>query len=386
MLHAMRREWDMVFAPGGAEALDIVAAEPPDVIVSDTQMPGMDGVELLTQVKRRHPQIVRISLSGECSAKTVLHSVNVVHQYQAKPCEPGALKDLLARVAGLSDLLANEQLRERVSSMSCIHSLPELRARLAEQLESPGASAAQAGRILARDLGLSAKVMQFVSSAFFAEPVRTLTPAEAADFLGLDTLKALALSVGAFADFSPESLAAAPLERITEHSLLVAECARALAVAEGFSPETTQQAFLGGLFHDIGKAVLAQELPRQYAAARALAQRERLAEQEAEHHALGATHSQVGAFLMGLWGLPPAVVEALAFHHAPSASGTTQPNVLTVVHAANAIVHRMHSGGSGAAAAAQMDEAYLAELGLTARAPAWNELCQAAVNKETANV
>jgi len=386
MLHAMRHQWDMVFAPGGAEALDIVAAEPPDVIVSDIQMPGMGGIELLTKVKRLHPQIVRISLSGECSAETVLHSVKVVHQYQAKPCEPGALKRLLTRVAGLSDLLANEQLGQRISRMACIHSLPELRARLGEQLESPDASAARAGQIIARDLGLSAKVTQFVSSAFFAEPLRTLTPTEAAGFLGLDILKALALSVGAFADFSPESLAAAPLEGITEHSLLVAESARALAVAEGFDPETTQQAFLAGLFHDVGKAVLAQELPRQYAAARALARRECLSQQEAERRTLGATHSQAGAFLMALWGLRPAVVEALAFHHDPSASRTTQPGPLTVVHAANAIVHTMHGQDGPAAPAARMDEDYLAKLGLTARAAEWNELCQAAMNKETANV
>jgi YesN/AraC family two-component response regulator len=64
MLNTMRHEWDMVFVESGQEALALLAQTPCDVIVSDMRMPGMDGVQLLTQVMERFPLTVRIILSG----------------------------------------------------------------------------------------------------------------------------------------------------------------------------------------------------------------------------------------------------------------------------------------------------------------------------------
>ena len=60
MLHGMRREWEMVFANSGQEALEILGTKPFDVLISDMRMPGMDGYQLLEKVRELHPQVVRI--------------------------------------------------------------------------------------------------------------------------------------------------------------------------------------------------------------------------------------------------------------------------------------------------------------------------------------
>ena len=386
MLHGMRREWDMAFATGGSEALDVLAEGGRDVIVSDMRMPGIDGVALMTEVRARYPQMVRIALSGQASKGTVLHSVGVVHQYLAKPCDAGAVKAMLTRVSGLNNLLGNEALRGRVANTLAVPSLPALLSGLTGELESPGASANGAADILSRDLGMSARVMQFVSSAFFAQPRRMLTPAEAAVFLGVDILKALALSTHAFAEFSPASLAAAPIDSIVQHSLAVADGAQAIAVEEGFDQDLTKQAFVAGLFHDIGKLVLAVEFPERYAVLPARRAQQSPTELEAERELFGATHSRTGAFLMGLWGLPREVVEALAFHHNPSRSSKArEPGVLTAVHAANVWAHEVGLRGE-IGPAPEVDAAYLAELGLIDRLPQWRTACHGAMHKETANV
>ena len=83
-LDTMRNEWDMSFAGGGPEAVDVLAQEPFDVIVSDMRMPGMTGVELLEHVREHYPQMVRIALSGQSSKESVLRSVGPIHQYLPK--------------------------------------------------------------------------------------------------------------------------------------------------------------------------------------------------------------------------------------------------------------------------------------------------------------
>jgi len=384
MLRSMRHEWDMAFASGGEEALDLLSAEPRDVIVSDMRMPRMDGVQLLRAVRARHPQVVRIALSGQASQATVLGSVDVVHQYQAKPCSAETLRTVLAKVTALDGLLPDPQLKASLSNMAAVPSLPALRDRLIEELRSPSASASGAAKIVSKDVGMSAKITQFVSSAFFAQPQRVMVPSESAVFLGVDVLKALAFSADAFCDFSPAALAAAPIESIVEHSLAVADCARAIAAAEDLDRDTASQAFLAGLLHDVGKLILAEQFPGEYASVVALAREQGVAEVEAERQQFGATHCQVGAFVMGLWGLPRRLVEALAFHHDPSASSSRGLDVLTTVHCADVWVAR--AGLPGAAQAApELDAAYLTQSALADRVALWNDACRGAMEKEMAS-
>src|SRR5271166_243028 len=83
----MRNEWSMEFASSGVEALEELAKTPTDVIVSDMRMAGMDGWELLAEVKKLYPQTVRLVLSGSADAGSIMRAVGTAHQYLAKPCE-----------------------------------------------------------------------------------------------------------------------------------------------------------------------------------------------------------------------------------------------------------------------------------------------------------
>jgi len=86
-LRKMRQEWDMAFTASGKEALDILDQQPMDVIVSDLKMPQMDGMQLLTEVKARHPHVARIILSGHLEHEMTLQSVQYAHQNLSKPCD-----------------------------------------------------------------------------------------------------------------------------------------------------------------------------------------------------------------------------------------------------------------------------------------------------------
>jgi len=94
MLRSMRHEWKMSFAETGQEALAILANQPFDVVVVDMRMPGMDGVQLLSEVRKRH-QIIRIVLSGTADREAILRAVGLAHQYLSKPCDAETLKSVL---------------------------------------------------------------------------------------------------------------------------------------------------------------------------------------------------------------------------------------------------------------------------------------------------
>ena len=170
MLHKMGRDWEMKFAQGGPEALVLLDLEPFDVIVSDMRMPGMDGAELLAEVQRRHPQMVRIVLSGLSSHEMILKAAGSAHQFLMKPCAPELLKRTVSRVCALQDLLDNEVLERIVSQTESLPSLPDLYCKLMEEIGTSEGSIQRVGEIIETDLSMSAKMVQLVSSAFLVCP------------------------------------------------------------------------------------------------------------------------------------------------------------------------------------------------------------------------
>jgi HD-like signal output (HDOD) protein len=258
--------------------------------------------------------------------------------------------------------------------MQTLPSLPTLYVEVMDAVHAPNGSLAQVGKIIERDIGMAAKLLQLVNSAFFSLRRHIASPTQAVNLLGLETVAGLILSSHIFACCDQATMAPLALDALWSHSMATAVCARTIARAEHGEPQMVEDAFMAGLLHDAGKLVFAANLPQRYGQARTLAQAQGMAECEAERAVLGATHAEVGAYLLGLWGLPHPIVEALAFHHCPSAGVGRTFSPLTAVHVANALVHE----GNTADAAVPVDLEYLAALGLGERLAGWREHCQAA--------
>lgn len=376
MLRSMRDEWVMGFAASGPEALEILERAPFDVVVSDMRMPGMDGAKLLSEVMRRYPEIIRIVLSGHSDEETILRSVGPAHQYLSKPCDAEVLKTTVGRACALRDLLNDDTLKRLVSRLDSLPSLPSLYVELMEELRSGKASMARIGEIISKDIGMTAKVLQLVNSAFFGLPRHVSSPTEAVVLLGIDTVKALVLSVHVFSQFEPAQLHTFSISELQRHSLATAARARSLTEVENLEPMLRDHAFMAGLLHDAGKLILAANLPDPYSEVIQRASAEKLPLHEAEHRVLGVSHAEVGASLLGIWGIPDPIVEAVAFHHQPVACPHRSFSPLTAVHVANALEHRdsdRHEAGS------ELDLDYLNNLGLSERLDSWrNSACEEA--------
>jgi HD-like signal output (HDOD) protein/CheY-like chemotaxis protein len=379
MLHPMRRESDMVFVSSGQEAMDVMGQAPCDVIVTDMCMPGMDGGQLLSEVGKQHPQAARIVLSGQAEREAVLQAIDHIHQYLCKPCDAQTLRSALTRACALQDLLIDGELKRVISRITSLPAQPSLYRRLMAELQSPEPSPEAAGRIVAQDVGMAAKVLQLVNSSFFGPAQDVSSPTQAVRLLGLDTIVTMASAL-----FSPLDRAEAawlPLDALWDHSRAVGVLARRIATAESAARTFTEQAAVTGLLHDAGKLALAVNLPKEYAAAQALASSAGIGLAEAERETLGATHAEVGAYLLGLWGLPEPIVTAIAFHHHPARSPARQFSPLTTVHVANVLDHEARPG-NGTDAASRLDATYLTELNLAQRLPVWRSIFQEPILEE----
>jgi putative nucleotidyltransferase with HDIG domain len=377
-LRGMRQEWEMEFAASGREALETMARSPFDVVITDMRMPEMDGAQLLDQVRKRFPQTVRIVLSGQSDRETILRSIGPTHQYMAKPCDLEDLKQKLTHTFALRELLADPRLKEIVCQLENIPSLPSLYIAITTALQSPDTSITQVGDIIAQDMGMCMKVLQLVNSAFFGLPGQISNPRQAAALIGIDNIKALVLSVHVFSQFQNSSNQ--DLSFLWNHCLATASYAKAIARLQGAGRQIVDDSFTAGLLHDVGKLILYSVCKEECDRIWKLAAEEKTPSLTLERSALGCTHAGVGAYLVGLWGLPDPIVEAVAWHHYPADAAPKAFGSLIAVHAANCFDHQFHCYPE-AGAKPTLDQALLANLGLADRLAAWESACQELVRK-----
>ncbi len=139
--------------------------------------------------------------------------------------------------------------------------------------------------------------------------------------------------------------------------------------------EAAEQAFAAGLLHDIGKLVLCANLPGLFAKILELAREEKCAYWDAETQLFpNAGHAELGGCILGIWGLPQPIVEAVALHHSPRQLAGPGFHPLTAVHAANILDHEMHPDHS-VLVPTPIHAGYLAELGLADRVEHWRRQC-----------
>lgn len=377
----MRNEWDCKFANGGREALGLQDNEAFDLIVSDMRMPEMDGAELLKETRKRHPNTIRFILSGQTEDNAFLRALGSTHQFLSKPCNFEELKDSINRAFFLRDEIGNEQLSKLVLGMESLPSLPEIYYELMEEIESQDSSIENVVRIISKEIAMTAKILQVANSAFFGYAHHIYDLKQAVQILGTDMIQALTLSVKVFSACE-QTVEKTHRERIWEHSLRVSSMALALARLENCSKEVQSISFTAGLLHELGHWVIISNLPGKYEQIRALQKEKNLCIIEAEKQVLQFTHSALGAYLVNLWGLPDAIVEAIAYHHCPSSCRQKKILPLTFVHVASCFDNDFRNDAAEKDSQG-LDENYIKELGLSERIREWRQIINAKLKDET---
>jgi HD-like signal output (HDOD) protein/CheY-like chemotaxis protein len=353
-------EWESSFTDRGPKALALMQDQSFDVIVSDMRMPEMNGAELLEQTRLHHPRTARIVLSGYADQPMSIRSLASTHQYLAKPFTLTGLQTALNRIFGIADFVPDPDLQIALGGLHLLPSAPLVYERAVQDLQSAAANSDTLGGVLAQDVAVTAKLMQIVHSAFFGAPRPLMTAKDCAQVLGFNLLRTLVASNHFLLPSPGPEIGGLSLETLTRHSVSTGLRATRILSHERATPDIIKAAFTTGALHQIGRLALATVRPDQYCGVmrRVFAGETTLI--QAERDAFGVHHGQVGAYLLGLWGLPDNLVELIANLPDPRSHRSQGFGPLAALYLASYC--ERSSSGLPETAFAPLDREYLAAL------------------------
>jgi HD-like signal output (HDOD) protein len=362
--------WDVAGATDANQALELLENSPFDIVAANMRLRGVAGTELMTTVKSRFPQASRIIISDYTGQEEFARSLDTTHQFLATPFDARTLKSLLSRIGALDAYLQDPELRKLLGKVGTLPSLPSPYVQIMKELAAEEPSMTAIGEIVAKDPGLTAKLLQIVNSAVVGLSQTVSSPLDAVEYLGTGTVRSLALSAPIFSCFNPGGIQGLSIQQLWDHAIRTAGLAQAIMRLENADSAEAEDAYTAGMLHDVGKVLLANALSSDFQRAIALARQRPMPLHQAELETFGATHAAVAACLLGLWGLPAPIVEAVAFHHSPERSDTRAVSPLTAVHAANVLDHELFPASAGGQPSELATE-YLTAIGAGKRLDAW---------------
>ncbi|HEX7654753.1 MAG TPA: response regulator [Verrucomicrobiae bacterium] len=366
LLTDYNNRWTVATATNGDDALKIMAQKSFDVIISDMNMPGMSGLELVAEVSRHYPQTSRIIISGMSDQAIAADTLKCTHLFLSKPFEIRILWDSLERIEALDGLLQNPDLRRLASQIPALPSFPAVYLEIMKEIEAPKVTIQSIAQIVVKDPGITAKILQVANSAALGSSGNITEVAEAVQLLGMTAVRSLALSAQVMANFERVQLPGFTLDSLWNHLMQTAELARQIMRLERAPLHEMEDAFTAAMLHDMGKLILAQNFPKEFKQAMLLATEQKIPLEQAEQTIFGATHAGLAAYLFGLWGLPAVISEAVAFHHQPGASQLKRFSPLTAVHVADALLEEDERS--------QVNLEYLQSIGKAQSLGDWQEL------------
>ncbi|MEG2802583.1 HDOD domain-containing protein [Stenotrophomonas sp.] len=334
-------EWQPLTASDGQAAMNIVAAGPIDAVIACPALPDLNATTLLGQIRTLRPETIRIALveAAQGNRPPPARLIGVAHRFLPMPLAPEVLLEALTSLEELRELLDSARLRSAIGRIEKLPSPPHLYLSLTQALEhDDDTDTADVSKLVAADPAIAAKVLQLSNSAFFNSG-RTISDLRTAvTRLGLSTLRDLVLASEVF---SAPPLSGAERNSLQQRALLASRLAAKL-----LPDSSAELGATAALLADIGLL-----LPG--------VRNERLPAEPGDDR---PGHAEAGAYLLGLWGLPMPIIEAVAFHLQPQKSNTRSFWVTGAVHVALALVN-----------GDPVDEDYLQRAGVLQKLPQWRD-------------
>jgi HD-like signal output (HDOD) protein len=313
LLRRLDPTWQVTEFSTPQQALSTVRTFPPNLVLSDEQMPGMTGSQLLESTRQLAPNAVRIILSSHAQR---LEGIGVAHQYLGKPFD---LHDVESRVEQALDAqicLQNTELARLMMPTTSFPALPGIYVELLRELDKVDCSLERTADLVRKDGGVYTRLIQLANSPLFSGPGTVTEPMAALLQLGTSTVKALVLSLKVFQSYNSLNFPELPVASIWEHSWKTAKSAQEFC-RKKLGENAANDALLAGLVRDLGCLILMENEPERYREVCKMACRGRKSLLEAEFEAFHATHLEVSCFMLRLWGMPKTVLEAVTFCNAP---------------------------------------------------------------------
>lgn len=373
-LECRKGDWSVRLAVGPAAALEAIAEQTFDAIVCDLQMPRRNGGAVLQAARCSQPGAIRMIMAGAGEMAASVLAMHVAHQFLTKPCPAPLLIQSLERAFRVQELLGRGDLAPLVCGVTALPSPPRTFQMLSSAMANPEVDLDAVVRLIGAEMAIGIKVLQLANSPVFGLQRKVSSLKDAVAYLGLRTLRQLVLGAEVFGGFETVRLTCDfDLAEEQNHGVAIARIA-----SEVVAPDESlaEAAFAAALLHDVGEFVLAAQRPETFCQALAVIEARRRGQRiaEEERHLLDL-HARVGGYLVGVWGLPDAVVDAVLYHHQPSrAPGPVGLNLPGIVHVADCLFHALQAAGPTEAqriVERMIDREWLAAAGCADRIDDW---------------
>ncbi|MCP4550257.1 MAG: HDOD domain-containing protein [bacterium] len=339
MMDSRFGDWDQTYVSGGEEALSTIMTEGQfDVIVTDIRQPQKCEADLFKEIGALHPETIHIALAGAADNDMVKHSLGFANRCLMRPSTAEEINSTIIRSLKLRTLLKDEKLHKQVANIRSLPTPTDIYLELIAAIQDPDASSGNVARIIARDVGLTAKLLQILNSAFFGLPTRVTDVLHAVTLLGLETVQSIVISAGIFNSFAVKGMGAMTAESLSNHSIRVGSLARSISRDLGLPVRVREDALLAGMLHDVGKLVELTYMRDELKQILDMSRLSGLPFRQAELAVMDTGHCELGAHLLSIWGLPDPIIESVAFHHEPGGAGLIEPEALATVHIADALL------------------------------------------------
>lgn len=241
------------------------------------------------------------------------------------------------------------KIREHLDKSPEIRPFPAAVSRLLAAVQNPHASLKTFEPIIESDPSLSIQVLRLANSPLFGLP-KVNSIAHAVSLLGVNRLRTLGMSVAGATMFSHGKQAEMQRRITWNHSVGCAIVGRLLS--EYIPDVSPEDAFLGGIFHDVGKLFFYDVVPKEYASLTSTHSGAGLAEEERQ--VFGTNHEEIGLNSAHSWQLPPTIKAAIAWHHRPE-SAPVHPEVAAAIFFADGLAQSWGIGPANAAFCPQQD-------------------------------
>jgi HD-like signal output (HDOD) protein len=231
-------------------------------------------------------------------------------------------------------------LRKKIERITNLPTLPEIVVRILQIINDPETSAKEIARAISQDPPLSAKILRLANSAFYGMPRSISSISNAVVLLGIKVIRTIVLSLTVFDMFPGDRSSLFNRTAFWRHSTSCAFLCRFLAEElEGVFPFYAEEAFCGGLLHDLGKIVMEQYLHEDFHLALRYAKAKKISLYNAEMEILDYAHTDVAQWLTSGWDLPDAIQLPMIFHHTPSRANQCK-NFVALIHFADYLCYR----------------------------------------------
>jgi HD-like signal output (HDOD) protein/CheY-like chemotaxis protein len=328
----MDTEYEVFTAGSGEEALEFLANEYVDLVITDMRMPIMDGCQLLQQIKELHPHALRIILSGYSDKNTILAALqkNIAKLYILKPWDNTKLLLLIDQIFETESILRDGNLLGLINNADELPTLKSSYRQIMDLIDNEG-DLVKIANAIEKDPTVAAKILQIINSAFYE--VKTGSLKHAIAFLGLSHIRNILLATSIVDSFNMSDIYGARLEMLWNHSFL---CSKIVNMIYGklLNKKLSESEASAGLLHNIGIVLLLKIFPEKYLEIFHSIEKGKNNLLQIEEEYLAVTHQQTGGYLLKWWELPYPIVEAALYHHTPFASGIINHELIYAVNVA----------------------------------------------------